>query len=90
MPTIVGSTLNEGTLYLADETDLSVEKYQSFLKSRFADYSGKAFAMFPAYQARDVARAIDDFLTVAANAHPARLVAQSMEHKMLILTINCE
>ena len=37
VPIIVGSTLNEGTLYLADETDLSVEKYKSFLKSRFAD-----------------------------------------------------
>jgi para-nitrobenzyl esterase len=81
VPIIVGSTLNEGTLYLADEADLSVEKYKSFLKSRFADHSGKSFEMFPAYQARDVARAIDHFLTVAANAQPARLVSQSMEHK---------
>ncbi len=31
VPIIVGSTLNEGNLYLADEKDLSVEKYQSFL-----------------------------------------------------------
>lgn len=81
VPIIVGSTLNEGTLYLADEKDLSVEKYKSFLKSRFADQSGKAFAMFPAYKAEDVAPAIDHFLTVAANAQPARLVAQSMERK---------
>jgi para-nitrobenzyl esterase len=81
VPIIVGSTLNEGNLYLADETNLSVEKYKSFLKARFADNSGKAFGMFPAYQAKDVAPAIDHFLTVAANAQPARLVAQSMAWK---------
>jgi para-nitrobenzyl esterase len=81
VPIIVGSTLNEGTLYLADETDLSVEKYKSFLKSRFVDQSGKAFEMFPAYKAKDVAPAIDIIVTVAANAQPARLVAQSMEQK---------
>ena len=81
VPMIVGSTLNEGNLYLADETDLSVEKYKSFLKARFAENSGKAFEMFPAHKSKDVARAIDHFLTVAANAQPARLVAQSMERK---------
>ena len=81
VPIIVGSTLNEGNLYLAGETDLSVEKYKSFLKSRFADNSAKAFAMFPVYQAKDVAPMIDNILTVAANAQPARLVAQCMEQK---------
>jgi para-nitrobenzyl esterase len=81
VPIIVGSTLNEGSLYLADETNLSLKKYKSFLKARFSDNSGKAFTMFPAYQAKDVARAIDHFLTVAANAQPARLVAQSMARK---------
>jgi para-nitrobenzyl esterase len=81
VPIIVGSMLNEGTFYLTDETELSIEKYKSFLKARFADNSEKAFEMFPAADAKDVARAIDHFLTVAANAQPARLVAQSMEHK---------
>jgi para-nitrobenzyl esterase len=80
VPIIVGSTRNEGNLYLADETDLSVERYRSFLQARFGDDSGKAFEMFPAYQDTDVPRAMDDFLTVAANAQPARFVAQSMEH----------
>ena len=32
VPIIVGSTLNEGTLYLADEKDLSVGKYHWCLK----------------------------------------------------------
>ena len=81
VPIILGSTLNEGTLYLADETGLSVERYKSFLKARFGDQIGKAFEMFPAPEAKDVAPAIDKFLTVAANAQPARLVAQAMEHK---------
>ncbi len=81
VPIIVGSTQNEGNIYLADETDLSVEKYHSFLKARFADNSGKAFEMFPADKAKDVAPAIDKLLTVAANAQPARLVAQSMKPK---------
>jgi len=81
VPIIVGSTLNEGTLYLANEKDLSIEKYQYFLKTRFADNSGKAFEMFPVYKAEDVGPAIDRFLTIAANAQPVRFVAQSMERK---------
>jgi para-nitrobenzyl esterase len=81
VPIIVGSTLNEGNIYLAGETDLSVEKYKSFLKSRFAGNYVKAFEMFPVDKAKDVAQAIDKILTVAANAQPARFVAQSMEHK---------
>ena len=81
VPIIVGSTLNEGNIYLGNKTDLSVEKYKSFLKSRFADNYEKAFEMFPVNKAQDVAPALDKILTVAANAQPARLVAQSMEHK---------
>ncbi|MHC1743240.1 MAG: carboxylesterase family protein [Syntrophobacteraceae bacterium] len=78
VPIIVGSTLNEGTTYLAGETDLSVDKYRSFLKSRFGEHAGQAFDCFPASEAKDVAPAIDRILTVGANAQPARLVAQSM------------
>jgi para-nitrobenzyl esterase len=81
VPIIVGSTLNEGNIYLADERDLSVEKYQSFLKSRFANNYAEALEMFPVREAKDVAPALDRILTVAANAQPARLVAQSMERK---------
>ncbi|MGV8059443.1 MAG: carboxylesterase/lipase family protein [Smithellaceae bacterium] len=81
VPMIVGSTSNEGTLYLAGEKDLSVEKYQAFLKSRFADYSAEAFEMFPANSSKDVARAIDEIITEAANACPARFVAQCMEQR---------
>jgi len=81
VPIITGSTLNEGNIYLADEKDLTVERYRSFLKARFGDNTGKAFEMFPAYEERDVARAIDRLVTVGANAQPARLVAGSMERK---------
>jgi para-nitrobenzyl esterase len=81
VPIIVGSTRNEGTLYLADETNLTVDKYRSFLKVRFGADSGKAFELFPGHTAKDVAPAIDNILTVAANAQPARLVAKSMEQK---------
>lgn len=48
VPLIAGSTRNEGTLYLADETDLSLGKYKSFLQARFADRTAQALAMFPA------------------------------------------
>ena len=78
VPMIVGSTLNEGNLYLADEKDLTVEKYKTFLKARFGDHSGEAFEVFPARTAGEVAPVIDRFLTVAANAQPARFVARSM------------
>ena len=81
VPVIVGSTLNEGNLYLADEKNLSVEKYKFFLKSRFAENSEKALEIFPAHCAKDVAQALDSIVTVAANAQPARYVAQSMERK---------
>lgn len=79
VPIITGSTLNEGTMYLANEKDLSVGKYESFLKSRFGGNAAEAYALFPASEAKDVAPAIDRILTVAANAQPARLVARSME-----------
>lgn len=81
VPLITGSTLNEGTLYLAGETALSLEKYTSFLKSRFGENCLLALEMFPAQTAQDVAPAIDRLLTVAANAQPARLIAQAMERK---------
>jgi para-nitrobenzyl esterase len=81
VPLIVGSTLNEGNIYLADQKDLTVERYRSFLKSRFADHYVKAFEMFPAHKTNEVAPALDRLLTVAANAQPARFVAQSMAHK---------
>jgi para-nitrobenzyl esterase len=81
VPMIVGSTLNEGNIYLINETHLSLEKYKSFLKSRFADHDVKALAIFPAHEEKDVAPALDKILTVAANAQPARLMAQSMEKK---------
>ena len=81
VPIIVGSTLNEGNIYLGDKTDLSVEKYKSFLKSRFGDNYTEAFNIFPVSGAEDVAPVLDKLLTVAANAQPARFVAQSMEYK---------
>ena len=81
VPIIVGSTANEGTLYLDGETDLSLEKYQSFLNVRFSGETPQALAMFPAPTAEDVPSAIDRLITVAANAEPARFVAQNMERK---------
>ena len=81
VPIIVGSTSDEGTVYLDGETDLSLERYQSFLEARFADEATKAFKVFPAPTAAAVPTAIDRLLTVGANAEPARLVAQCMERK---------
>jgi para-nitrobenzyl esterase len=79
VPLITGSTRNEGTIYLARETALSPEKYSSFLQSRFGEHHTLAMEMFPAHKVEDVARAIDRILTIAANAQPAELMAQSME-----------
>jgi para-nitrobenzyl esterase len=81
VPLITGSTRNEGTIYLANETALSLEKYTSFLKSRFGEHHTLAMEMFPAHTVQDVAPAIDKILTVAANAQPARLMARSMAQK---------
>jgi len=44
VPVIVGSTLNEGAIYLVNETNLTMEKYETFLKARFGDRAGSASA----------------------------------------------
>lgn len=78
VPMIVGSTLNEGTIYLAQEKDLTLERYDAFLRARFGDKAGQARTVFPALGDGDVPRAMDRFITVAANAEPARFVAGAM------------
>jgi para-nitrobenzyl esterase len=78
VPMIVGSTGDEGTVYLRGEKDLSLAKYQDFLKVRFGPDTAEAAAMFPAKNIRDVPQAIDRFITVAVNAEPARLTARAL------------
>ena len=77
VPMIVGSTRNEGTLYLAEEKNLTLEKYKTFLNARFGAEATSALAMFPAKRDADVPAAIDHVIAVAANAQPARFVASS-------------
>ena len=79
VPVIVGSTLNEGNIYLVHQPEVSDEQYRSFVKSRFGDHSEQAFRLFPAGKPETAARAIDKMITVAANAEPARFVASSMK-----------
>ena len=82
VPMIVGSTLNEGNIYLINAPEVSTEKYRMFLKSRFGDYSENGLcSVFPARNSRETAPALDKLLTVAANAEPARFVASSMKNK---------
>ena len=81
VPIIFGSTLNEGSIYLIHEPEISDEKYRKFVTSRFGDHNAQAFALFPARQPGEAARAIDKMITVAANAEPARFVASSMKNK---------
>ena len=78
VPMIVGSTGDEGTVYLRGEKDLSLAKYKSFLKARFGEKADQALAMFPAQSDADVPRVMDHFLTVAVNAEPARLMARTL------------
>ncbi len=51
------------------------------MKSRFTGDAARAERMFPAHTAKDTAFAIDRVITVAANAQPARFIAQSMKHR---------
>jgi para-nitrobenzyl esterase len=78
VPMIVGSTGDEGTVYLRGEKDLSLSKYQTFLNVRFGPDTAKASAMFPAKDDQDVFQAINKFITVAVNAQPARLMARTL------------
>ncbi|HWR38878.1 MAG TPA: carboxylesterase/lipase family protein [Patescibacteria group bacterium] len=79
VPLIAGSTKNEGTLYLMQEPDVSLNKYRDFLQSRFGANADRAGKLFPASVDQEAAPAIDKMVTVAANARPARLVARAME-----------
>ena len=81
VPIIVGSTLNEGSAYLANTSELSLERYQAFLRARFGDLSPEAQTLFPATTTAEVPLAMDRVITVGANAHPARFVARAMARK---------
>jgi para-nitrobenzyl esterase len=78
VPMIVGSTGNEGTLYLREEGHLTVSRYQSFLAARLGPRADELFAHFPAHSDQEVPAAIDAYVTVAANAHPARFMAAAV------------
>lgn len=77
VPVITGSTANEGALYLTDEKNLSLERYERFLRPRFGTETDRARALFPAATSADVPGAIDRVVTVAANAAPARFTARA-------------
>lgn len=79
VPLITGSTLNEGTVYLIGAPPLTMDLYARFLRDRFGERTGEALAMFPASGDADVARAVDRFISAAANAEPSRFMARSME-----------
>jgi para-nitrobenzyl esterase len=82
VPIITGSTLNEGNVYLKDEKDLSLERYRSFLKSRFGENAGKVFAVFPASSDKDVPAAIDRVNRRGGERRTGAVcVAGSMERK---------
>ena len=78
---ITGSTGNEGALYLTQEKELTLQKYQTFFNSRFGLNAAKAMEMFPASRQEEVGPAIDKAITVGANAWPARLVAKAIAEK---------
>ncbi|MGV8123525.1 MAG: carboxylesterase/lipase family protein [Candidatus Xenobiia bacterium LiM19] len=81
VPIIIGSTLNEGNNYIIGEKDLTVEKYRSFMKSRFGDHCEEALEIFPVHADEEVAPVLDRVITVAVVAQPARFVAGAMERK---------
>jgi para-nitrobenzyl esterase len=81
VPLIAGYTQNEGMLYLKGEEGLNTGKYEAFLAARFGKNARSALEVFPANGDADVLRAIDHFITVAANAQPARFMAASMRGK---------
>lgn len=81
VPIITGSVLNEGNLYLANETDITTNKYQYFMESRFNSNLEEAIKMFPAKTDQEVPGAVDEVITAGANAYPARLIARCMEKK---------
>jgi para-nitrobenzyl esterase len=81
VPMIVGSTLDEGNLYLANERALTLKRYRAFLQPRFGRRTERTFAMFPAKADSDVRAAVNHFVTVAANAQPARFLARAEEKK---------
>ncbi|MDD5428981.1 MAG: carboxylesterase family protein, partial [Candidatus Omnitrophica bacterium] len=81
VPIIIGSNKDEGTDFITAE-DRSMKKYKLFMESRFGRGSSKAMGLFPAKRKKEsIARALNDAITVAAFAEPARFVADSMKKK---------
>lgn len=76
VPVIVGSTANEGALYLRGEKNLTLARYEEFLRSRFGAAAAQAQVLFPAATDAEVPSAIDRVITAGANAEPARYVAR--------------
>ncbi|MEN6620659.1 MAG: carboxylesterase/lipase family protein [Smithella sp.] len=81
VPIIAGSTSSESVIYRTCNIDWSLKKYKEFLKSRFGDDSEKALNFFPAKNDKDVRQAVDNVITVADYACPARFVARWMAQR---------
>lgn len=81
VPVIIGSNLDEGNLFFGGATNIPVEKYKSYVGSKFGNHSAQALVIFPAVTQKDVGPALDKIIAVGAFTQPARFVARAMEKK---------
>ncbi|MFH1452477.1 MAG: carboxylesterase/lipase family protein [Armatimonadota bacterium] len=76
IPVIVGSNLDEGTIFLKDMT---VEDYKGWVNKLFGENSPEILKRFPVKKDEDTSSAANRLLTIAGFAHPARVIAKSVD-----------
>ncbi len=78
VPVLVGSNLDEGTIFVASLQGFDLDAYRRFLRSAFGNRADDVFARFPAARDADVKPALARVLGYSAFVAPARRLARSM------------
>lgn len=78
VPVIVGSNLDEGTIFVAPLQGFDVDAYRRFIRATFRDRADDVLARFPAAHDADVKPALSRVLGYSAFVAPARRLARDM------------
>jgi para-nitrobenzyl esterase len=78
VPVLVGSNLDEGTIFVASLPGFALDAYHRFIRAAFRDRADDVLARFPAAHDADVKPALARMLGYSSFVAPARRLARSM------------
>jgi len=78
VPVLVGSNLDEGTIFVAPLQGFDVDAYRRFIRGAFRDRADDVLARFPVARDADVKPALARVLGYSSFVAPARRLARSM------------